>query len=171
MQVEDSVAGAPHPHLLVLRGKMMNKARNRIRVVYLLMATSLLGGIVGEGLVLTFTFLKNHGQLPPLSSLWNNAVWVEGLALFVAASPGLLVLLIYHASTQKLSLRLVLTQFSFGILFMITSVLSYMCLRTDALSITGGAVASLVIAVAVVWIRRMKSQNQALHAIGGAAEA
>ncbi len=28
------------------------------------LAASVLGGIVAEGLVLTFTFLKNHGHLP-----------------------------------------------------------------------------------------------------------
>jgi hypothetical protein len=72
----------------VLQGMIMNRIRARLRIACLLVAASLLGGIVSEALLLTFSFLKNHGSTPPVSSLWNNAVWVEGIALFLSASPG-----------------------------------------------------------------------------------
>ena len=140
------------------------ETKNRILLACLLLVASLLGGLVGEALFLTFTFLKNHGCLPPASSLWSNAVWVEGFALFLPASPGLLVLLLYHVAIRRASFHRLLVQFSCSVLFTITSGLSGWIMKTTIQSMTGGALVALVLAFTLVLVERTKSQNKAIEA-------
>lgn len=139
---------------------MTDKSRTRIWLSCVLLAVSLLGGLIGEALFLTFTFLKNHGCLPLVSSLWCNAVWVEGFTLFLPASFGLLILLIYHVAAYPMLFRCVLIQFLCSILFTITSGLSWWVMRATIPSMTGGAVVAFVIAVTLVLVERNISQNK-----------
>lgn len=139
---------------------MMDKSRTRIWLSCVLLAASLLGGLIGEALFLTFTFLKNHGCLPPISSLWSSAVWVEGFTLFLPASFGLLVLLVYHVSFSQRFFRYALIQFVCSILFTITSGMSWWIMRATISSMTGGAVVAFVIAITLVLVERNISQNK-----------
>lgn len=122
----------------------------RIGAVCLLVAASLIGGIIGEYLHLSFTCMKNHGYLPAISSLYRTAVCVEGFALFSGALPGLLVLLIYLASRPKLTLLHILLQFACAILFMFITALSYLVLQHDLLAIAAGGITSFIIALGFV---------------------
>jgi len=145
------------------------KTRSRIPIACLLVVASLFGGIVGEALLLTFGFLKNHGSLPPLSSVRSSAVLVEGLALFVPAIPALLIVLVYHVLRCVAPLRGALFQFSWSLLFMITSAMSWSVLRAERASLVGSALVALAIAVSLVIAGTRRSQNNQVEDIAASA--
>ena len=95
-----------------------------------------------------------------MSSLWRNAVWMEGFALFLPASVGMLVLLVCHVAARQAPFRYALIQFLCSILFTITSGLSWGIMRTTIPSMTSGAIVALIIAVTLVLVERNMSPNR-----------